>query len=127
MQEAFQGVPGISKVILPDEFEKAGYPKWTPGGRMADIVLAAQPGYAFDGAIAGEPVTNVAAGANPGAHGYLNADPDMQEILVAWGAGIRPGTKLGVVPNVNVAPTIAKLLGLGWPADRGQPLTEILK
>ena len=94
---------------------------------MADLVLAAEPGYAFDGAIAGEAVTNVAAGANPGAHGYLNSDPDMQEILVAWGAGIRPGSKLGVVPNINVAPTIAKLLGLSWPADRGQVLSDILK
>jgi predicted AlkP superfamily pyrophosphatase or phosphodiesterase len=127
MQEAFRTVPGVSKVIPPEEFEKNGYPKWAAGGRMADLVLAAEPGYAFDGAIAGEAVTNVAAGANPGAHGYLNSDPDMQEILVAWGAGIRPGSKLGIVPNINVAPTIAKLLGLTWPADRGQALTEILK
>jgi predicted AlkP superfamily pyrophosphatase or phosphodiesterase len=122
MQEAFRGVPGIARVITPAEFVSAGYPKWTPNGRMADLVLAAEPGYAFDAAIAGEPVTTVPAGSNPGAHGYLNSDPDMQEILVAWGAGVRAGTKLGVVPNINVAPTIAKMLGLPWPADRGRPL-----
>jgi predicted AlkP superfamily pyrophosphatase or phosphodiesterase len=122
MREAFRGVPGIARVISLAEFESAGYPKWTPGGRMADLVLAAEPGYSFDAVISGEAVTAVPAGSNPGAHGYLNSDPDMQEILVAWGAGVRPGTKLGIVPNVNVAPTIAKLLRLTWPADRGRPL-----
>lgn len=127
MNEAFQGVPGIARVIPPEEFEKLGYPKWTPGGRMADLVLAAQPGYAFDASIAGEAVTDVNPGSNPGAHGYLNSDADMQEILVAWGAGIRPGAKLGLVPNINVAPTIAKLLGLTWPSDRGQALAGFLK
>jgi type II secretory pathway component PulK len=29
--------------------------------------------------------------------------------------------------NINVAPTIAKLLGLSWPADRGKALSDILK
>ena len=94
---------------------------------MADLVLAAEPGYSFDAAIAGEVVTDIPAGATRGAHGYLNTDPDMQEILVAWGAGIRPGARLGLVPNVDIAPTIARLLGLPWPSDRGQALTEILR
>jgi predicted AlkP superfamily pyrophosphatase or phosphodiesterase len=127
MQEAFRGVPGIARVILPEEFERNGYPKWTAGGRMADLVLAAEPGYAFDGAISGEAVTDMPAGANPGTHGYLNTDREMNALLVASGAGIRPGVRLGVVPNVNVAPTIARLLGLKWAADRGQVLTELLK
>ncbi|MBS1858767.1 MAG: alkaline phosphatase family protein [Acidobacteria bacterium] len=126
LREAFRDVPGIARVIPPEEFAAAGYPKWTPGGRMADLVLAAEPGYAFDGAIRGDAVSDVPAGATPGAHGYLNSDPDMQEILVAWGAGIRPGSKLGLVPNVDVAPTIARLLGLPWPAGRGTALTQIL-
>jgi hypothetical protein len=84
-------------------------------------------GYSFDGAIAGDPVSNVLAGATPGNHGYLNSDRDMSALFVASGAGIRPGTRLGVVPNVNVAPTIARLLGLKWPADRGQVIEELLR
>jgi len=28
---------------------------------------------------------------------------------------------------VNVAPTIARLLGLKWPADRGQAIEELLR
>jgi predicted AlkP superfamily pyrophosphatase or phosphodiesterase len=127
VQEAFRSVPGVARIIPPEEFEQAGYPKWTAGGRMADLVLAAEVGYSFDGAIAGDPVSNVLAGATPGSHGYLNSDRDMSALLVAAGAGIRPGTRLGVVPNVNVAPTIARLLGLKWPADRGEAIEELLR
>ena len=122
MQEAFKNVPGIARVIGPGEFEAAGYPKWTAGGRMADLVLAAEPGYGFDAAVNGDAVTNVPAGATPGNHGYLNTDPDMRAIFLAWGAGVPHGAKLGTVPNVNVAATIAKLLGLEWPGDRGKAL-----
>ena len=35
----------------------------------------------------------------------------MNAILVAWGAGIRHG-QTGPKPNVDVAPTIARLLGV---------------
>jgi hypothetical protein len=73
----------------------------------------AAPGYAFDGGTTGDVVTDVPKGASPGAHGFLNSDPDMAAILVAWGAGIRPGVHLPVIRNTSVAPTIAKLLDLG--------------
>ena len=94
---------------------------------MADLVLAAEPGYSFAGTVAGEVVTDAPAGTTPGSHGYLSSDPDMNSILVAWGAGVRPGARLGIVPNVNVAPTIARLLGIKWPADRGQAIEELLR
>jgi len=127
MQEAFRSVPGVARIIPPEEFEKAGYPKWSAGGRMADLVLAAEPGYSFEGAISGDAVADVLAGATPGSHGYLNSDRDMQALLIASGAGIKPGSRVGIVPNVNVAPTIGKLLGLKWPSDRGQVIEEFLR
>jgi predicted AlkP superfamily pyrophosphatase or phosphodiesterase len=127
MQDVFRSVPGVARIIPPEEFEQAGYPKWTAGGRMADLVLTAESGYAFEGAIAGDAVADVPAGATPGSHGYLNSDRDMQALLIASGAGIKPGSRVGIVPNVNVAPTIAKLLGLKWPVDRGQVIQELLR
>lgn len=94
---------------------------------MSDMVLAAEPGYAFDGITTGDPVTDVPPGTLRGAHGYLNSDKDMNAILIAAGAGIRRGARLGVVPNVNVAPTIAELLGLRLPGIQGMPLREMLR
>ncbi len=79
-------------MILPDEYEQYGYPKVMPQGRMADMVLVAAPGYAFTGTATGEVVSDVPAGATPGNHGYLNSDPDMNEILVALGRGRGPDT-----------------------------------
>ena len=120
-------VPGIDKVILPSSYAEYGYPKVTPQGRMADLVLAAGPGYAFDGNTKGETSVDVPAGSTPGNHGYLNSDSDMNAILVAWGAGIQPGSHVGLVPNVNVAPTIAQLLKLNFPGTQGSVLGDLLK
>jgi hypothetical protein len=93
---------------------------------MADMVLVAAPGYAFTANTTGEVVSDVPAGATPGNHGYLNSDPDMNEILVAWGAGIRPGSHTGVVPNVDVAATIAHLLHVDLLGAQGHPLVDLL-
>lgn len=117
-----QPLEGVARTIAPAEYGQWGYPAPTPNGRMSDLVLAAATDYAFDGAIAGDPVS---ASATPGgAHGYLNTDPDMNAILVAWGAGIR-NVHTGPQPNVDVAPTIARLLGLDF--HQGTVIGEFLK
>lgn len=127
IDEALGGVAGIARVIRPAEYDQLGFPKVTKGGRMSDLVLAAQPGYAFENPTTGETVVDVPEGASRGSHGYLNSDPDMYAILVAWGAGIQPGARLGLVPNVDIAPTIARLLGLNLPSSDGKPLQEIFR
>jgi hypothetical protein len=73
-----------------------------------DLVLAGKPDYAFAGDAAKTYITD----ANGGTHGYLNSDPQMQAIFMAWGAGVPKGAHLGAITNRAVAPTIAKLLGL---------------
>jgi predicted AlkP superfamily pyrophosphatase or phosphodiesterase len=126
--DAFRGsIPGVAQVIAPEEYAKWGYPKVTPNGRMADLVLAASNDYAFDGAFDGSVNSDVPPGAARGAHGYLKSDPDMQAIRVAWGAGIRRAAKTPPKPNVDVAATIAKLLGVELKGIQGVPLAEFLK
>jgi hypothetical protein len=93
---------------------------------MADLVLFAEDRFAFDSATDGEVVTSVPAGSTPGAHGYLNTEPAMNAVFVASGPGIRRGAKLGSIRNLDVAPTIAKLLGLKMNNIEGKPLTEAL-
>ncbi|MCX6922086.1 MAG: hypothetical protein NT154_02530 [Verrucomicrobia bacterium] len=50
----------------------------------------------------------------------------MNGVLVAWGRGIKPGSKLGLVDNIDVAPTIAALLGRSLPGADGRVLREIM-
>jgi predicted AlkP superfamily pyrophosphatase or phosphodiesterase len=65
--------------------------------------------------------------ANPGNHGYLNTNPDMRPIFVAWGAGIRRGVRVENVRTVDIAPTIAHLLGLRMEGIQGRLITGALK
>jgi glycerophosphoryl diester phosphodiesterase len=50
----------------------------------------------------------------------------MRATFIAAGAGVKPGVRLKEVRSVDVAPTIARLLGLDLPAAEGRVLTDIL-
>lgn len=119
----FEGVEGISRVILPGEFAALGYP--APGPRMGNLVLAAAEGYAFSGSAEGPVVGPLPAGANPGNHGYLNSNPDMRPIFIAWGAGIESGARVEGVRTIDLAPTIARLLGFEMTGSDGKPIAGL--
>jgi predicted AlkP superfamily pyrophosphatase or phosphodiesterase len=121
----FSSLASVCKVITPDQFAALGFPP--PGGRMADLVLAAADGYAFAGGATGPVVVDVPPGTNPGNHGYLSSNPDMRPIFVAWGAGIKAGAKVEGVRTIDVAPTIARLLGLDMKNIDGQVITGALR
>lgn len=127
LREQFSAVKGVSAVLGSQDFDRLGYPQPDKSDRMADLVLAAADGYAFEGAADGEVVTPVAPGTTPGAHGYLSTDSEMDAVFIASGAGIKPGTRLERVRNLDVGPTAAKLLGLEMKDVQGRILTEILR
>jgi predicted AlkP superfamily pyrophosphatase or phosphodiesterase len=125
LTEQFRRLTGIDKVITAEEFNTYDFPHMAGQSRMADLVLVAAPGYAFQDRISvHEPVMELPESVEKGTHGYLNSDPDMDAILVAWGAGIRRGSHTGTVPNVDVAATIAYLLKLKF--DRAIPVFDLL-
>jgi hypothetical protein len=92
---------------------------------MADLLLAAKEGYAFEDEIFDENVITALASPS-GGHGYLASNPGMNGVMVAWGRGIKRGLKLGIVDNIDVAPTIAALLGQRMPDATGKALRELL-
>ena len=58
-----------------------------------------------------------------GFHGYSPENPSMRAILVAAGRGVAPATKLGLVPSIDIAPTILGLLSLPIPTwMEGRPI-----
>jgi predicted AlkP superfamily pyrophosphatase or phosphodiesterase len=57
-----------------------------------------------------------------GSHAYLASDPDLHPIFIASGYGVRKGMQLGLVSNLDVASTIAKLLGVSLPTAQGKAL-----
>jgi predicted AlkP superfamily pyrophosphatase or phosphodiesterase len=124
VKSALSKVEGIAGVLDRTDFPAMGLPDPLKNPRMGDLVLAAKDGYAFGAAAEGE---TVVSGAPYGSHGYLNSDPDMDAILVAWGSGIRAGAHLDRAAVVDVGPTIAALLGLKMDNIDGRVLRELLK
>jgi predicted AlkP superfamily pyrophosphatase or phosphodiesterase len=116
--EALAGVEGIDKIIGPDGFAALGLPQPEQEPQMYHLLLTAKDGYAFTGATGG-PVT-AAVAQQAGGHGYLASDPDMDAIFIASGYGVRSGARLDRIANLDVAPTIAKLLGIVLPTSKAR-------
>ena len=62
----------------------------------------------------GDPVS-----ANHGDHGWDNLEPDMQAIFIANGRGVRPGTRIVGLENVDLHALMGRLLGIAVPEDDG--------
>ncbi len=124
LTKAFAAMEGVEAVIGPEDFAKIGQPTPQEDPRAPDLWLAAKSGYSFsDDHASDSPVGRRATRA--GTHGYLPGDPDMLGTLVISGYGVKTGAKLGRVSNLDVAPTIAALLGVPFPSADGKPLTDI--
>ncbi|MBI1841226.1 MAG: alkaline phosphatase family protein, partial [Verrucomicrobia bacterium] len=54
------------------------------------------------------------------------SDARMNAAFIVAGRGIKSGAKIGLVDNIDVAPTIARLLGKALPNAQGRILNEIL-
>jgi len=115
---------GISAVYGTEEFGKLGLPTPEQSDQAPDLLLAAEPGYMFTNESEGDFITNAAAG---GTHGYLNTDSQMQAIFIGCGSGIPKGIRLGKISNLDVAPTIAALLGIEMKGAKGHAIEQIVK
>jgi predicted AlkP superfamily pyrophosphatase or phosphodiesterase len=121
----FESVPGVAAVHTAADVQQLGLPSPGTTDQAPDLYLIAKPGYAFQDGIEPPLVKDVLPAR--GAHGYLNTDPDMQALFIASGAHIRKGVDLGHITNLQVAPTIAKILGVSLPSAQQVPLAEALK
>lgn len=126
--ELMRSQEGIAEILHPEAFAGLGYPDPQRNRQMADLVLVAKEGYAFNNESRGDQVlTDVSlANGNQGHHGYLSSNPRMNATFIAWGRGIKRGVKLETIRNVDVAPTVMKLFGRQLPDADGRVLSEIL-
>jgi predicted AlkP superfamily pyrophosphatase or phosphodiesterase len=117
---ALGGVEGIDQILAPEKFAALGLPQPAQDPQMFNLLLTAKPGYSFTGATGG-PVT-AAVPQQAGSHGYLASDTDMDPIFIASGYGVHAGGNLGRIANLDVASTIAQLLGVALPTSKGKPI-----
>lgn len=119
------GKEGVLDVLGPDKFESLGIPPAGEGG-SPDLLLRPKIGYGVTGTATGDAfVAPVTMAISSGYHGYID-EPLMNAIFVASGRGIKKGAHLGTIQNVDVAPTVMRLLGKELPNGDGRVLTEAL-
>lgn len=122
----FKNQEGIAQIVEPKDFAKYGYPSPESNPQMADLVLAAKDGYAFSGLEMVKETMVPTREGGAGTHGFLSTNPKMNALFIAVGRGIAKGKRIGVVENIDVAPTAAYLLGENFPSADGKVLQEIL-
>jgi len=125
VKQAFDGSEGIAKVVGPGQLKDHGIAEPQDDPRSPDMILFAKLGYTFADTATG-PATIIEKPAGKGAHGHDENLPDLHATFIAWGPGIKPGARLGVIQNTDVAPTIARLLGLPLSGMDGKVLSAAL-
>jgi predicted AlkP superfamily pyrophosphatase or phosphodiesterase len=60
-------------------------------------------------------------------HGYLPSHPEMRTGLVVSGPGIKKGVQMPTARQIDIAPTIARLLGFHLAAADGIPMEGLLE
>ncbi len=129
VKELLKGVEGIEEIIEPDRYAELGYPMPEKNPQMAEMVLSAKSDYAFSNKATGDEVIIPATinTYNFGHLGYLNTNAKMNAVFFAVGRGIKRGEKIGMIENLDVAPTAGKLLGVKLEGAEGKVIEGILK
>ena len=124
LSEKLAKVEGVAAVLWPDGINRLGLPTADANGEAPDLVLLTNPGYSFAEVLTGDAVAS--AGGLKGSHGHDPQPAYMHATFIAAGAGIKPGVQLDLIQNVDVAPTIARLMGLSMPSVDGRVLEQVL-
>ncbi len=124
IQQLFEGVEGIAKVIGPDQFTQFGLPDPEQNAQMGDLWIIAEAGYAFSSQVDGD---EILVDTEPlGFHGYPADQEKMKAMFLASGPGIRQGAAIEGVQIIDIAPTIAALFGIDMPTADGRVLEAML-
>ncbi len=86
----------------------------------ASFLVDARGGFAMGGALTGDVMKPQAK--TTGAHGYRNTHPEMNASFLVVGPGVKPGKNLGTIDIRQIAPTLARELGVSLPTATLEPL-----
>ncbi len=106
---------GIAKILSEDEIRRLG------GFPSAAFLVAMKPNYNLGSEAKGPLVTPARI---PGNHGYLAEFPEMNSSFFIAGPGIARRRSLGLIDMRDVAPTLARILGVQLPAAEGKDVLQ---
>lgn len=123
LHEVLEDTPGVGAVLGPEVYADLGLPDPADDATQGDLMLTAADGWQF-----ADHTTPEAAARAPwyrGSHGHLPDDPRLLAGFAAAGPDIAEGCKLDEISHLDVAPTVAALLGLVLPAAERPPLPAL--
>ncbi len=104
---------GIDRIVSEDELHaRGGFPD-------AALLVALRPGFLTGENLSGDLVKSTTT---QGMHGYWPDLAEMNSSFFLMGPGISSGRAVGPIDMRDIAPTLAKLLGVRLPAAEGKPL-----
>ena len=114
VKELLEGKEGVAEVLAPAEFAKHGMPHPREYSQAPDLVVVTQDGYGVSTTAEGDDfvVGNTEGKVSLGSHGFISTISKMNAPCILSGAGIRRGVHLKDAENIDIAPTVAKLLEL---------------
>ena len=105
---------GIKQIYSKKEIDELKcFPK-------ADFVLEAAEGFAFSNKCTGELITE--SGSTKATHGYSPKNPQLRFSYFIMGPGIPKGKTIDNVKLIDIAPTLAKCMGVPFPKAEGKSL-----
>ena len=120
-QQAEKPDSPIWRIITRSEATKLG------ADPRAALYLDAAPFYAITAKTTGSSITNLTKGADRAARGYAPSRVEMRSLFVIAGKGIKSGAQTPYARLIDIAPTVAKLLGLEMKTARGRVISEVIK
>ncbi len=104
---------GIDRVLEAEELHKrGGYP-------TASFFVGLKPGWRTGSSLSGPVISKVKPG---GTHGQLPDVPELRAAFFVVGPGVPAGKDLGLIDMRDIAPTLAKKVGLALPSADGKAL-----
>ncbi len=110
----------IWRIISPKEAAKLG------ADSRAAFFLEAAPGFRISEQTSGKKLTEKLNTAVQATSGYLPSRSEMRGAFIMAGKGIKPKTQIEYARLIDIAPTIARLLGLELKTSRGHAISEML-
>ena len=115
---------GVSGMWSAGDYPALGLPVPADHPQVADVMFEAAPGYSFGDA--GEGDDEHGAPKYLGTHGQRPTYADNAAFFLASGAGIARGREIAQIKSRDVAPTVARVLGVDMGPVEGKVLEETL-
>jgi predicted AlkP superfamily pyrophosphatase or phosphodiesterase len=118
LRDVLAQVPGVAAVIGPEAYPDLGLPALSEDPTQGDLMLLAADDWYFDDRTTLEDEPK----AYRGSHGHLATHPQMLTAFIAAGPRVPEGQRITEASQLDVAPTVAALLGITLPAAERTPL-----